>query len=63
MAQQAAWLRGEYGGVLQVFSKTDGRKLAEMKLDRLPAFDGLIAADGRLYMVTVDGALLCFEGR
>ncbi|GAB6167373.1 hypothetical protein JCM19992_33730 [Thermostilla marina] len=61
MAEQAAWLRGEYGGVMQVFSKTDGKKLAEMKLDRLPAFDGLIAADGRLYMVTVDGALICFE--
>jgi len=63
MAEQAAWLRGEYGSVMQVFSKTDGKKLAELKLDRLPAFDGLIAADGRLYMVTADGSLVCFQGK
>jgi hypothetical protein len=60
MAEQAAWLRGEHGGVMQVFSKADGRKLAEHKLDRLPAFDGLIAAAGSLYMVTEDGSVVCY---
>jgi len=63
MARQLAWLRGEYGGVLQVFSKTDGRKLAEHKLDQLPAFDGLVAANGSLYMVTLDGAVVCYRGQ
>ncbi len=63
MAEQAAWLRGEHGSVMQVFSKVDGKKLAEYELDCLPAFDGLIAADGRLYMVTTDGALVCFQGK
>jgi len=63
MAEQAAWLDGERGGVMQVFSKTDGRKLAEHKLDCLPAFDGLIAANGSLYMVTDDGSVLCHQGK
>lgn len=62
MAEQAAWLRGEKGGVMQVFSKADGQKLAEYELDCLPAFDGLIAAEGRLYMATTDGAVVCFQG-
>jgi hypothetical protein len=62
MAEQAAWLKGAHGGYLQVFSKTDGTKLAEQKLDCLPAFDGLIAAGGRLYMVTQDGSIRCYRG-
>ena len=62
MREQAAWLLGERGGVLQVFSKTDGEKLAEHKLESMPAFDGLIAADGSLYMVSQDGSVLCFRG-
>jgi hypothetical protein len=62
MADQAAWLRGEHGSLMQVFSKTDGKKLAEHQLDCLPAFDGLIAAGGSLYMVTQDGSVLCFQG-
>ncbi|MFP4057613.1 MAG: PQQ-binding-like beta-propeller repeat protein [Candidatus Brocadiia bacterium] len=62
MAEQAAWLRGEHGAILQVFAKKDGQKLAEYELDRLPAFDGLIAAAGRLYLITDDGSILCYQG-
>jgi outer membrane protein assembly factor BamB len=63
MAEQAAWLKGEHGGVMQVFSKTTGEKLAEQKLDCLPAFDGLIAANGSLYMIGADGSILCYRPR
>jgi hypothetical protein len=63
MAEQAAWLKGKHGAFMQVFSKTDGKKLAEHKLESLPAFDGLIAASASLYMVTEDGSLLCYSGR
>jgi len=63
MRDQAAWLRGEHGGVMQVVSKTDGKKLAEHKLPWLPAFDGLIAAAGRLYMATQEGSIVCLQGR
>jgi outer membrane protein assembly factor BamB len=61
MAQQDEWLRGKHGGIMQVFSKTDGKKLAEHELDCLPAFDGLIAAGGSLYMVTVDGSIMRYR--
>ena len=63
MEEQAAWLRGEHGGYMQVFSKKDGKKLAEHKLEYAPAFDGLIAAEGSLYMVTENGSIVCFERR
>lgn len=63
MQEQAEWLKGAHGGVMQVFSKTDGKKLAEYKLDQLPAFDGLVAAEGKLYMVTGSGSIVCYAGK
>jgi outer membrane protein assembly factor BamB len=63
MEDQAAWLRAEHGGYMQVFSKTDGKKLAEHKLEYLPAFDGLIAAERSLYMVTENGSILCYQSK
>ncbi len=60
MQEQADRLKGKYGGLMQVFSRKDGKKLAQHKLDYLPAFDGLIAADGRLYMVTESGSIICY---
>jgi len=61
MALQAAHLRGEHGAIMQVFAKSTGKKLAEHTLGCLPAFDGLIAADGKLYLVTEDGSVLCYR--
>ena len=63
MAEQATWLKGARGGVMQVFSKTDGTKLAEHKLECLPAFDGLIAAQGSLYMVSQNGSVVCYRNK
>jgi len=63
MAEQAQWFAGEHGGYLQVYSKKDGKKLAEIQLDCLPAFDGMIAARGALYMVTEDGSILCYRSK
>ncbi|MEJ2703461.1 MAG: PQQ-binding-like beta-propeller repeat protein [Sedimentisphaerales bacterium] len=62
MVSQAAWLKGEHGGIMQVFSKKDGTKLAEKKLAYLPAFDGLVAANGKLYMVAQSGSIYCYRG-
>ena len=63
MADQVQWLKGANGGVMQVFDKKTGKKLAEYKLDALPTFDGLIAAEGRLYMITDTGSIVCFKGK
>jgi outer membrane protein assembly factor BamB len=55
-----AALEGRTGAVLMSFDPKDGKKLFECKLDTPPAFDGMSAAGGRLYMVTVDGRVRCF---
>jgi len=50
---------GRAGAVLWAVSKTDGKKLAELKLDAPPVFDGMAAAAGRLYLSTLDGRVTC----
>jgi hypothetical protein len=61
MRQQADALEGNRGGVLWAVSAETGNKLAEYRLDDLPAFDGMVAANGRLFMATTGHKLLCFE--
>ena len=51
------------GAQLQVFSTTAGSLVKSMKLPSPPAFDGMIAAKGSLYIVTNDGKLLCLSGK
>ncbi len=59
LAEQAAAILGQRGGVLWAVSMTDGSKLAEYKFDSPPVFDSLIAPRGRLYMATMDGRVVC----
>ncbi|MFQ6132416.1 MAG: PQQ-binding-like beta-propeller repeat protein, partial [Armatimonadota bacterium] len=56
-----AW-RGKAGGVLWAVSTADGGKLGEIRLESPPVFDGMSAANGRLYLATRDGKVLCFVG-
>jgi len=49
--------------MLWVLSAEDGSKLAEQSLGAPAVWDGLAAADRRLYLSTVDGKVLCFGGR
>jgi hypothetical protein len=58
-----AAFEGRTGGVLQVFSTTDGSALHRVPLAAAPAFDGLSAGAGRLFLATQDGRLLCFGPR
>lgn len=62
LAEQDAVLNGERGAALWAVSAEDGKKLAEYQLDSLPVFDSLIATDGRLYLATTDGEIICFRG-
>ena len=60
-AKESIWgPQANKGAVLYVVSTADGRKLAEYKLDSPPVFDGMAAANGRLYLVSNDGKILCF---
>lgn len=50
---------GRLGGVLKVLSAGTGEELAERTLDSPPVFDGMMACNGRLFVATRDGRLLC----
>ena len=54
-----ASFEGRKGALLWVVSAADGEKLAEYSLDSPPVFDGMIAANERLYISTESGRLLC----
>ncbi len=53
-------LRGGKGGVLQVVSTQDGRTLASYDVDALPVWDGMSAAEGRLFIATTDGRIISY---
>ena len=57
-----ATLQDRSSALLWVLSAEEGRKLAEYKLESSPVFDGIIAAEGRLYIPTTDGGVICMGG-
>lgn len=59
MASHVAAFEGRMGALLLAVSKQEGKTLAAYRLDSPPVFDGLIAADGRLFAATMDGHVLC----
>ena len=61
--EQNAALGGRKGGLLLVVSASDGKKLAEYELESIPVWDGMAAANKRLYLATENGKILCFAGR
>ena len=40
-----------------------GKQVAEISLPRRPVFDGMIAADEKLFISMVDGFVVCLGGR
>jgi len=61
LAKQDSVLEDRQGALLYAVSAPDGEKLAEYKLDSLPVWDGMAAANGRLYLATKSGKVLCFD--
>ena len=58
-----AAFEGRSGALLCVFSKSDGRTLAQYRLPVPPTYDGMAVAEGRLYLTLKDGKVICFAGR
>ncbi len=52
---------GKKGGVLYAAAKADGTKLMQMALPSIPVFDGLVAADRRLYISMRNGVVMCLR--
>jgi hypothetical protein len=63
LTEQEAALEGSKGGLLFVVSASDGQKIAEYELESLPVWDGMAAANNRLYIATKSGKINCFAGR
>ncbi len=55
-----ATFEGRGKALLQVFSATDGALISSCPLPSQPAFDGLSAAGGKLYLSMIDGKVICF---
>ena len=51
---------GRLAAVLWVLSTKDGSQLSECKLPVPPVFDGMAAAQGKLFLSTTDGRVTCF---
>ena len=52
---------GEEGSVIKIMSTKDGKTLAELQISAPPVHDGLIAANGKLFVALKDGSVVCFE--
>jgi outer membrane protein assembly factor BamB len=52
---------GRMGGKIWVCSQQDGRKLAEYGLESPVVWDGMSAANGKLFLSTSAGVVLCFS--
>jgi len=50
---------GRMGGILWAASASTGEKLAQYTLDAPPAWDGLAAANGMLFLSLADGRVVC----
>jgi hypothetical protein len=50
------------GALLVAISASDGAEMAKYRLDSPPVFDGMAAANGRLYLSLTNGRVLCMEG-
>ncbi|MFC1603844.1 PQQ-binding-like beta-propeller repeat protein [Planctomycetota bacterium] len=61
LAEQSEAFQGNRGALLVAVSRDGGEKLAAYGLDFVPRFDGLIAANGRLYISTLSGEVLCLS--
>jgi len=57
-----AGFEGAKGVYLHIVSSADGKRISACELPAMPVFDGLATANGRLYLSTLDGKVLCYRG-
>lgn len=59
LANQSASLSGKRGAKLLAVSLEDGKTLGELTIHNLPVWDGMAIANGRLFMSTTAGEVVC----
>lgn len=57
--EATAALQGKYGSSIYLMDTQTGQKLSALKLKEVPVFDGMSAANGRIYLGTTAGSLIC----
>ena len=60
LARQDAVLGGIDGGLLLSVNIDSGEVESRLQMDALPAWDGLAGANGKLFLSTLDGSVICF---
>ena len=55
-------LEGEIGGLLLVVDAASGKIEREIELGALPSWDAMAGANGRLFLTTTDGRIVCYGG-
>ena len=60
--RQAEAFAGRSGGFLRAVNAETGEQVSQLTMDSTPVFDGMAAANGKLYMSLVDGRVVCLEG-
>jgi hypothetical protein len=58
-----AAFKDRQGGILEVYSKSNGQKMSTYKLASTPIYDGMAAADGRLFISLKNGSIVCYGGK
>jgi hypothetical protein len=58
--QDEAW-QGKAGGVLWAIDARTGQKQYDLTFESLPTWDGLAAAQGQLFLTTIDGHVVCLK--
>jgi len=58
-SEALAAIEGRRGAVLWVLDAASGERRAEHRLDSAPRYDGMIVVDGRCYLATSDGRMVC----
>ena len=54
-----AAFEGRLGSQLWTISSADGKTISKHQLEETPIFDGLIVQEGRIYVCTQDGEIIC----
>jgi len=56
-------MAGKKGALPWAVSSKDGEKQAEYQLNSLPVFDGMAAANGKLFVALKNGKVACWSGQ
>ena len=60
LSAQDAAIEGRQGAMLLTVNAETGDIEHTVELDELPSWDGLAGAQGKLFLTTLDGSVMCF---